>query len=258
MASSAVQKAFIKEIAPYAVEAFKALGKVYPSICIGMACVESGYGTSKIMRGHNAFLGQKVGSGKTALTYWSGTFFNARTSEEYTVGKHTAIRDNFRSYVDMRQCVYNYYELLNSSVYKKVMAGVPYAIQMAQIKAAGYMTSSTEVNSVLSVISRYELTKYDTASDNAINIDKPQADSKEGYVMVNVELPVLRRGSCGKHVKIWQSILGLEPDGLYGLATEETTRQFQMLAFPLDRKEWDGVVGAKTWAKGFEALTINV
>ena len=35
-----------------------------PGICIGMACIESAYGTSKIMRNHNAFLGQKVGSGK--------------------------------------------------------------------------------------------------------------------------------------------------------------------------------------------------
>lgn len=159
--SSSQAKAFINEIAPSAQKAYKELGKIYPSICIGMAMVESGAGTSKVMRNHNAFLGQKVGTGKTATKYWDKTFFNARTSEEYTLGVHTAIRDNFRSYKSIEQCVFNYYELLNSNVYKNVKSGVDYKTQMAQIKACGYMTSSTEVNSVISLISKYDLTKYD-------------------------------------------------------------------------------------------------
>ncbi len=57
---------FIHEIAPYAQEAYKTLGKVLPSVCIGMACIESGYGGSSLMYNHHAVLGQKVGSGKTA------------------------------------------------------------------------------------------------------------------------------------------------------------------------------------------------
>lgn len=72
---------FIKMIAPLAQKAYKALGKVKPSVCIGMACIESGYGTAPAMRKHNAYLGHKVGSGKTALKYWDGTFFKSKTSE---------------------------------------------------------------------------------------------------------------------------------------------------------------------------------
>ena len=49
--------AFINEVAPLAQKAYKALGKVLPSVCIGMACVESGfgYGTdgSRLMYKHN-------------------------------------------------------------------------------------------------------------------------------------------------------------------------------------------------------------
>ena len=159
--SSQQAKAFIQEIAPSAQKAYKELGKVLPSVCIGMAIVESGAGTSKVMRNHNAILGQKVGSGKTATKYWDKTFFNARTSEEYTIGVHTPIKDNFRSYRSLEQCIFNYYELLNSSVYKKVLAGVDYKTQMMQIKKCGYMTSSTEVNSVINRINKYDLTKYD-------------------------------------------------------------------------------------------------
>lgn len=249
-ASSAQQKAFIKEIAPYAQEAYKALGKVYPSICIGMACVESGYGTSKVMRSYNAFLGQKVGSGKNAVKYWSGSFFVSRTKEEYTVGTHTVIRDAFRSYRSMRQCVFNYYELLNSNVYKRVQAGVPYAEQMKQIKLCGYMTSSTEVNSVLNIIARYDLTRYDNIQ-TIIDYEIPTEGVSE------VLPPTIKRGSEGKTVKLWQTVLGLEADGIFGKDTEDMTRSFQTLAFPDDRKEWDGVVGKKTWNKAFETLYIN-
>lgn len=160
--TTAQAKAFIKEIAPCAQKAYKELGKVLPSVCIGMAIVESAAGTSKIMRKYNAFLGHKVGSGKTATKYWNGKFFVARTKEEYTLGNHTVIRDAFRSFNSIEQCVFNFYELLNTSLYKRVLSGVDYKTQMSQIKACGYMTSSTEVNSVISLIDKYDLTKYDT------------------------------------------------------------------------------------------------
>ena len=135
---------FISRIAPCAQKAYKELGKVYPSICIGMACVESAYGTAGSCF-HNSYLGQKVGTGKTAARYWGGKFFTSKTKEEYTVGVHTTINAAFRSYDSMEQCVFNYYELLNSKLYSGVSSGVPFTTQMQQIKNCGYMTSSTEV-----------------------------------------------------------------------------------------------------------------
>lgn len=161
MASATTIANFIEEIAPKAQYAYKTLGKVKPSVCIGMACVESAYGTSKIMRQHNAFFGQKVGTGKTAKKYWDGTFFTSKTKEECQIGTHSVIVSAFRSYRDMQQSVLNYYELLNTGLYSRVKADADYKTQMRQIKACGYMTSSTEVNSVLTLIERYNLTKYD-------------------------------------------------------------------------------------------------
>lgn len=169
MATLEQQKKFIAEVAPYAVEAYKVIGKVKPSVCIGMACVESGYGTSKLMYNHHAVLGQKVGTGRTATKYWPKTFFTSKTSEEYTVGVHTVIQAAFRSYVDLRQCIFNYYELLNTSLYKNVKSNADYKTQMQQIKACGYMTSSTEVNSVLNVIKAHDLTRYDGEHDATTN-----------------------------------------------------------------------------------------
>ena len=241
MASSKEQKDFIAEIAPCAQKAYKELGKVYPSICIAMACVESNYGTSQIMRKHNAFLGHKVGSGKTALKYWEGESFNAKTKEEYTPGTHTVIRDNFRSFKNMEQCVFNFYELLNTSVYKKVKADVPYETQMAQIKECGYMTSSTEVGSVLKIIARYELTKYDSEP-----VEIPQHIQKRR--VLKFVLPFMQ----GSDVVLCQQILkkmgydlgSCGVDGKYGRKTSEAVAKFQSE----NGLQVDSIVGACTWA----------
>ena len=124
------------------------------------------------MKKNNALLGQKVGTGKTAKKYWSGKFFVSRTKEEYTVGTHTIIKSAFRAYDSVEQCVFNYYELLNTSLYKKVVSNVDYKTQMQQIKDCGYMTSSTEVNSVISIIEKYNLTIYDIKNDSENSIEK--------------------------------------------------------------------------------------
>ena len=163
---------FIDMLAPIAQKAFNNIGKILPSICIAMAIVESDCGQSNIMKKNNALLGQKVGTGKTAKKYWSGKFFVSRTKEEYTVGTHTIIKSAFRADDSIEQCVFNYYELLNTSLYKKVVSNVDYKTQMQQIKDCGYMTSSTEVNSVISIIEKYNLTIYDTKNDSENSIEK--------------------------------------------------------------------------------------
>lgn len=239
MATESQRIAFIQEIAPCAQEGYRKLGKVLPSVCIGMACVESAYGTSSIMRKHNAYFGQKVGTGKTATKYWGGKFFTSKTKEEYTIGTHTVITSAFRAYDSMQQCVYNFYELLNTSLYKKVQAGVPYQTQMQQIKACGYMTSSTEVNSVITLIQKYNLTGY----DNGI------------YIPVTptvVTHRTLKKGCKGDDVKALQTFLNLKgfncgvADGLFGAKTASAVKEFQK-AYP-ECGTPDSIVGVKTWA----------
>ncbi len=236
MASEAINKKFIETIAPCAQYAYKELGKVLPSVCIGMACVESGYGTAGSTK-YNSFLGQKVGSGKTATKYWDGRFFSSKTKEEYKIGSHTVITAAFRAYESMQQCVLNYYELLNKSLYSRVLSGVDYKTQMQQIKLCRYMTSSTEVNSVIKIIERYNLTQYDKGIVAAEN------------VVYSIPETTIRKGSRGNAVKwlqqrlnehgfalildgvagaktigalmVFQSQHGLKPDGICGPATKK-------------------------------------
>lgn len=64
------------------------------------------------------------------------------------------------------------------------------------------------------------------------------------------DLPTIRRGSSGKAVKLWQVILGIEADGLFGIITQEETRQFQLE----NNLKVDGIVGAKSWKAGMESV----
>lgn len=240
MATATQIKNFISEIAPYAQKAYRKFGKPYPSICIGMACIESAYGTSSIMRSHNAFFGQKVGSGKTATVYWDGKFFTSKTKEEYSVGTHTVIKAAFRAYNNMEQSVFNYYELLNSNLYKRVLANVPYNIQMEQIKLCGYMTSSTEVNSVLNVIRKYNLTRFD--------VSQPVDDYSE--ILPEKKYPTLRKGDRNEYVRAWQTFLNMNGyycganDGIFGNKTYQAVTKWQSDHYLLP----DGIIGRKTWA----------
>jgi len=71
------------------------------------------------------------------------------------------------------------------------------------------------------------------------------------------DLPIIRRGSSGKAVKLWQVILGFKGsdiDGLFGIITQEETRQFQ-IEHHLDP---DGVVGPVTWKAGMESVWQSV
>ncbi len=163
MATTKQVKDFIAQIAPITQKAYKEIGKILPSVAIGMACVECGYGTAGSCK-HHSYFGHKVGSGKTATKYWSGKFFTSRTGEEYTVGTHTTITAAFRAYDSMEQCVFNFYELLNTNLYKDVEKSVDYKTQMRQIKACKYMTSSKEVNSVIAIIEKHGLTAWDNLS----------------------------------------------------------------------------------------------
>lgn len=74
----------------------------------------------------------------------------------------------------------------------------------------------------------------------------PTVTGKEDYEM----LPLLKRGSKGKAVKVLQIMLGFtgdDVDGSFGWHTMNAVIAKQKEAFPNDKDEWDGEVGPKTW-----------
>lgn len=67
---------------------------------------------------------------------------------------------------------------------------------------------------------------------------------------VSTTMPIIKKGSTGKAVKIWQIIVGVNADGEFGPITDTATRQFQK-AYKL---EVDGEVGSKTWGAGLAII----
>lgn len=63
-------------------------------------------------------------------------------------------------------------------------------------------------------------------------------------------MPEIQFGSQGKAVKIWQIILDVPADGLFGGKTQGATKEWQKR----HGLEADGIVGPKTWAAAMKEL----
>ena len=78
--------------------------------------------------------------------------------------------------------------------------------------------------------------------------DDDKTDQKEEAELYDMK--TIKRGSRGKAVKIWQLIIGVKVDGVFGKDTEEKTISFQKK----NGLTQDGVVGKLTWKAGLESV----
>ena len=67
---------------------------------------------------------------------------------------------------------------------------------------------------------------------------------------VNTTLPIVKYGSVGRAVKVWQEIVGVEADGEFGKNTLAATLAFQRS----QKLEDDGEVGSLTWSAGLKTV----
>ena len=66
----------------------------------------------------------------------------------------------------------------------------------------------------------------------------------------------IKKGSTGKAVRIWQVIVGVTVDGIFGNDTYNATIKFQSKHKDKDGKPLvqDGIVGVLTWRAGLESV----
>ena len=228
--TSAQAKKFINEIAPLIQAEAKKRGYKICSTVIAQAIIESGVTSVLAVKYHNYF-GMKCG------TAWRGKSVNLRTKEEYTVGTLTSIRDNFRAYDSMAEGVSGYYDFISTKRYANLKTAGDYKTYAEYLKKDGYATSSTYVNTLVSTVRKYDLTKYDSGTVTVVQGD-------------DYNMKTIKKGSKGTAVKIWQIIIGAEPDGIFGSDTERLTKEYQKRLGLVT----DGIVGAKSWKAGLEAV----
>ena len=161
MASNQECKKFISEIAPLIQKEAKERGYLVCSPVIAQACIESAYGLSGLAKYHNYF-GLKCGSA------WKGKSVNMKTKEEYTVGTLTTIRDNFRVYDSMADGVKGYYDFVSTRRYANLKSAATPQLYLERIKADGYATSSSYVNTNMNCIRKWDLTKWDDHTEGTL------------------------------------------------------------------------------------------
>ncbi len=230
MPSSAQQKEFINNIGYIIQEEAKARGYKVCSPIIAQACLESNYGVSMLSARWNNFFGMKCGSS------WKGPSVNLSTKEEYTVGQLTTIRDNFRAYSSMEEGVKGYFDFISTKRYANLKNATTAKEYLEFIKADGYATSSSYVNSCMSVISRHDLERFDDGAPVPVGNPYKRTDN------------IMKSGSRGESVKWLQYVLNekgydLKIDGVFGPKTEQAVKDFQTKVFV------DGIVGELTLKK---------
>lgn len=153
--STAQAKAFINQIAPLIVAEGKKRGYKVFSTVIAQAIIESASNTSVLGYKYCNYFGMKCGS------TWKGASVNLKTKEEYKVGVLTTIKDNFRAYSSMSEGVAGYYDFISAKRYSNLKTASTAKQYAEYLKADGYATSSTYVNTLVSTVNKYDLTKYD-------------------------------------------------------------------------------------------------
>lgn len=204
MASNQQCKQFIALIAPIIQKIAKERGYLVCSPVIAQACIESAYGTSSLWSKYYNGFGMKCGSS------WKGKSVNLSTKEEYTVGKLTTIRDNFRVYDSPEAGVNGYYDFISTKRYANLKTANTPLLYTERIKADGYATSSSYVSTIMNTISKWNLTFWDNFDGTVVA--QPKTDT-------NV-IPSYHKGNTYKTTV--NLLIRVEPEGEKKLLSEIT------------------------------------
>lgn len=239
MATQAQVNDFIHKIAPLMVAEAKKRGYKIVSTAIAQAGIESAWGLSGLAKYHN-FFGMKCGS------KWTGKSVNMKTKEEYTPGTLTTINDNFRVYDSMEDGVKGYYDFISAYRYSNLKAATTPLQYAEYLKADGYATSSTYVNTLVNTVNKYGLAKYDAELGG---ISEPINGNPYKEPTKNIRLNT--RGNDARWLQYELNRRGykLIVDGHAGEKTIGALVDFQTKAFPNQPSEWDGIAGKKTREK---------
>lgn len=158
---------FIAGIAPLAVNEYMSRDKwILPSVCIAQAALESGWNLNA-----------------STLFGIKGKGFKATTTEYYN-GHKVVIEDSFRKYPDVASAVVGYYDFLRDTPrYAKALNNPNYKDAVDKLihttDGAPYATAPNYIETVISIIEDYGLTKYDERREKEVTIEEIIAEMKK-------------------------------------------------------------------------------
>ena len=232
--SSAQAKQFINYIAPMIRAEAKRRGFKICSTIIAQAIIEGAAGTSTLAKTYHNHFGMKCGKS------WKGKSVNLKTKEEYTVGTLVTIKDNFRVYDSDEAGVSGYFDFVSAPRYANLKECANYKQYAEFLKADGYATSSSYVQTLCNTVTKYNLTRWDESEEVPQHIQKRRTIKWTLPMMQGSDVVIIQRILVSKGYDIGS--YGV--DGKFGKNTETAVKKFQAE----HGLKVDGIVGVKTWA----------
>lgn len=149
------QQEFINMVVPGAIEGYKKY-KIFPSITIAQAILESAWGRSGLSRRANNLFGIKAFN-------WTGQTITMNTGEYYG-GVYVMVSATFRAYSTPAESVKDHARFLTlNSRYRHngVFSATTYVQQAEALRRAGYATDPNYPASLIGLIRKYNLQQYD-------------------------------------------------------------------------------------------------
>jgi len=148
-------RAFIEELSPKAIELYNKHG-ILPSITIGQAILESGWGSSGLTAKANNLFGIKA-------FYWGGKYVEMLTYEWYG-GVKVEVKAAFRAYDSWDHSLEDHGKfLVENSIYSEAgfFNAKDHIGQAFALQKAGYATDPNYAVTLISLIEQYNLHQYD-------------------------------------------------------------------------------------------------
>jgi N-acetyl-anhydromuramyl-L-alanine amidase AmpD len=152
---------FIEKVAASVNAIRKEFGIEVASPIIAQACLESAYGTTNKAT-HNNYFGLKYRENRCPSA--CGTFVDG-SQEQLANGQFVPITDQWFEFETLEKGIRGYFEYTNIDRYKDLKGEKDPKKYLEKIKAAGYATDLEYVNKVFNVITKWNLTRFDTKEE---------------------------------------------------------------------------------------------
>ncbi|MDE7044111.1 MAG: N-acetylmuramoyl-L-alanine amidase, partial [Acetatifactor sp.] len=160
--SEVISIGFIEQIAPHIQKYAPRYGIRVCSPIIAQAVLESASGTSELAVCANNYFGLKYRADRCPTACG---IYHKTGSEQNPDGTYTVSAMQWMKFPDMESGVQGYFDFINIPAYANLKEVTVPKTYLTNIREDGYATSLKYVENLMSVISRYHLTKYDTQAE---------------------------------------------------------------------------------------------
>lgn len=162
---------FFKSIVPPIVKVSGGNNKIFASITIAQAALETGWGRKTPGGNSNNLFGFKRFPKNKPNKYWDGSYVDSKTKEEFKPGEITNIVSAFRKYSSKENSVKDHNRLLNTSKnYAGVRAASTLEAQIDALHKSPYATDNEYGTKLKKLINDYKLYKYDIGAKKGSSV----------------------------------------------------------------------------------------